>query len=362
MGLLVFRINPKINMKGKILEFVVRKILYNCGFTSVRSDGLYIYDRHPLQMINGKGAAHDADVLMNPPIQMPFSYPTRIIYECKAYESSRKVGLNVVRSAAGLRNDINDFEIVTEDFLTDRQNNARAVLAASPRKRHYYQVGVATLHEFSKPALEFAANNKIPLLSLDDIFSGTGLADSIQDIPDNLGPQLSRRDIQLFRDELSKKDIDKVKMDRVREIAYQHESINRCLDLIERYIDNVYAGILESGELIFIRRESNGVRQRDLLSNNQVNNLTARLFWGNEDRERWYIEFEGSEMRYFFYLPTEIATIWKSYEDAKFGALQVKGDRFARFFVFNKHRNEEGLPFKLIRLDKVWLQRLIDQE
>ncbi len=54
-------------LKSKILEYLTRRILTNCGFTNVISDGLYIFDRAPLQMINGKGAAHDADVLMNPP-------------------------------------------------------------------------------------------------------------------------------------------------------------------------------------------------------------------------------------------------------------------------------------------------------
>ncbi len=68
-----------------------------------------------------------------------------------------------MRSASGFRADINDFEIVKEDFLLDRQNNQRKLLAISDRKRHFYQVGIATLFEFSKPALEFSANNKIPL-------------------------------------------------------------------------------------------------------------------------------------------------------------------------------------------------------
>lgn len=349
-------------MKGNILEYIVRKILYNCGFSSVESDGLYIYDNYPLQMINGKGAAHDADVLMNPPIQMPFSYPTRILYECKAYDTARKVGLNIVRSAAGLRNDINDFEIIREEFLNARRNNNRALLAISPRKRHYYQVGVATLFDFSRPALEFAANNKIPLFSIDDLFRGTGLATSINNIPDNIGAQLGVTNFEFVKRELSKKDIAEVNVSRVRELISQNELLRTCFNLIDRHIDNVFTGILESGELIFLRREGEDRREeRDVLGNDERSSLTVRIHWNDSDRERWYITFDGSAIRYYFYLPKEIATMWKSYDDAKASALQIKGDRFARFFVFNKRQNEDEMPFKLIRLDKRWLQQLIDR-
>jgi hypothetical protein len=349
-------------MKGKILEYIVRKILYNCGFSSVKSDGLYLYDRGPLQMINGKGAAHDADVLMNPPVQMPFSYPTRIIYECKAYNSDRRVGLNIVRSASGLRSDINDFEIIREEFLTARLNNHRTLLAVSPRKRHYYQVGVATLFNFSKPALEFAANNKIPLLSIDELFNGTGLAEAINNIPDNIGDQTERNNYEFIKKQLSKKNIDDVDMIGVKAIFDRNEILSRCLELISRYIDNIYTGILESGELIFIRREGEPTDERDILRMAGSSTLRARIHWGNRDRERWYITFNNSDSRYFFYLPMQIAEMWKSYDDAKSGALRIKGDRFARFFIFNKNQNPEEMPFKLVLLDTEWLQQLIDRE
>jgi len=49
--------------------------------------------------VNGRGAAHDADVLMEPLVQIPFSYPSRILFECKAYDS--KTTLPIVRNALG---------------------------------------------------------------------------------------------------------------------------------------------------------------------------------------------------------------------------------------------------------------------
>ncbi|MBO9684536.1 MAG: hypothetical protein J7502_18025, partial [Flavisolibacter sp.] len=153
-------------LKGTLLEYLIRQLLQNCGFSAVKPDGHYIYEQRGtgLFFINGKGAAHDADVLMDPPIQLPFSYPSRILFECKAYETT--IGLNVVRNALGLRYDINEFEIVTDESIQKRKNNRRANYAISDRKRFDYQVGVAAVEPYSPAAFEFAANNKIPLFSL----------------------------------------------------------------------------------------------------------------------------------------------------------------------------------------------------
>lgn len=100
------RIMTAGQLKGTLLEYIVRNLLTNCGFTSVKPDGHYIYQQNGtgLFYINGKGAAHDADVLLEPPIQMPFSYPSRLLFECKSY--ARPIGLDVIRNGLGLRYDI----------------------------------------------------------------------------------------------------------------------------------------------------------------------------------------------------------------------------------------------------------------
>lgn len=345
--------------KSKILEFLTRKILFNCGFSSVRSDQLYIFDRHPLQMINGKGAAHDADVLMNPPIQMPFTYPTRLIFECKAYARSRKVGVDIVRNALGFRNDINDFEIITEDFLRDRQNNRRIMLAVSKRKRHYYQVGISTLFDFSKPALEFAANNKIPLLSFSELFAGTGLVEAIDAIPHNIDVLIGAEAYQVLLTGLSKKDVHNLESGIIGRAINDNETLRRCFEIINSEILKVYVGILESGEIIFLRRDSVDTNE-DILSNNYTGLLTAQIRWRDGNRERWEIRFNGSPTPYYFYLPKEIAKSWKAYNDVRAGALELKQQNFARFFIFNKGSDNMGYPFKLVTLDNEWLRSFIE--
>ena len=342
-------------LKSKLLEYITRRILTNCGFSSVLSDGLYIYDRNPLQMINGKGAAHDADVLMNPPIQMPFTYPIRIIFECKAYLNTRKIGLNIVRNALGFRNDINDFEIITEDFLRWRQNNRRMILAVSDRKRHYYQVGISTLFDFSKPSLEFAANNKIPLLSMSELFAGTNLAETIDSIPSNIEDLIGQIMYNSIIREFSIKNIANINFDTIREICEENEILSQCYEIIDSVVNDVYVGLLESGEILFIKKDSN---ENDILSNNQNHFLTATIHWSERERERWWFNFNETETRYYFYLPREIARAWKGFNDVRTGALDIKEQNFARFFIFNKGNSNQNLPFKMVTLDIQWLNEM----
>ena len=80
-------------------EILVRYITINMGFMEVVSDGLYISGKATCQKINGLGEVHDADVLLEPPAQMPFYPIARLLVECKDFSKRKnqgKVGLDVV--------------------------------------------------------------------------------------------------------------------------------------------------------------------------------------------------------------------------------------------------------------------------
>ena len=180
-------------IKGAFLEYIIRRIFIKCGFRIVKPDDIFIFEKSPLTFVNGKGAAHDADVLMDPPMQIPFLWPSRIIFECKNYKDS--LGLGIVRNALGVRTDLNEFEIVTKDFLEDRKNNRRSSLAIDSRIRHQYQVGVASVDGFSKPAIEFATHHKIPLFSLSWLI-GQRTIDSIKSLNNDDLVGLSEPDLK----------------------------------------------------------------------------------------------------------------------------------------------------------------------
>lgn len=149
---------------GKAFEIFVKRILMNVGFLEVESDDLFVFDGNAGQMVQGLGEAHNADVLLEPPVQTPFIYKTRLLIECKDY--SKKVGLNTVRSALGLREDVNSFEIVDKNALKARRSQRRSGIFEM-YDRCIYQVAVASMSGFTTQAQKFAATHRIALIEFD---------------------------------------------------------------------------------------------------------------------------------------------------------------------------------------------------
>lgn len=331
-------------LKGSLLEYTVRRILENCGFTKVRPDGLLIYNRSGLTMINGKGAAHDADVLMNPPIQMPFSYPYRLNFECKAY--NRKTGLTIIRNALGLRYDINEFEIVTRTHLQARQNNRRSLLAIDNRQRFNYQVGVASIEDFSKPAFEFAANNKIPLISL-RWFLPPDICDKFHLITNNYLRTFSEKQLNELHQLLKGNP-----NENAEAFLRDTNSIFKDIyDAINQFENRVLIGLLESGDLLFLI--SQGDNEMEYLRNRDIT-MRARFHYQRRELDYWILNI-NQEIRFGFYLPSRIIEMWREQSFDGEAAIYLKNQLFSRVFVFV--RNGE-LPFRVLRIDEDWLNEL----
>lgn len=161
---------------GKGFELFVKRLLISVGFSDVKSDGIYVFDGAVGQMVQGLGEAHNADVLLEPPVQTPFYSLSRILIECKDYQ--RKVGLGTLRGVLGLREDINHFDIVDIDRLRARrtQNRHNPIFNYN---RYSYQVAVASLSGFTNQAQEFAATYRIPLIEFNQLSFWHDLCDLI---------------------------------------------------------------------------------------------------------------------------------------------------------------------------------------
>ncbi|MDK2979122.1 MAG: hypothetical protein PWP52_1836 [Bacteroidales bacterium] len=352
------------NIKGALLEYIVRNLLKNCGFTNVKADKVYSFERSGLFFVNGKGAAHDADVIMNPPIQMPFSYPTQLIFECKAYSS--QVGLTIVRNALGLRNDINDFEIVSKNSLIKRQNNRRAEYAIEARKRFLFQVGVASINDFSKPAIEFAANNKIPLLSLSWFLGHQSIRD-FNNIDQTLIDLFDEDDIKnvydFFKDR--KGNLYSQKYQKAYNFLSSDNIIGDIVTTANVTINYSFVGLLETGDIVFLfartRSENNILNQL-----NGFSTLKAEIHWFNNRPNVWRLSVfnprsEEPHTDFDFYVPKRIFNHWKKFNLDKSVALDIKQEFFSKIFVFNQKNNPE-VPFSIINIDKAWLERTRQQQ
>lgn len=331
-------------LKGTLLEFIVRRLLTNCGFTRVNPDGLFIYNLRGLNFINGKGAAHDADVLMNPPIQMPFSYPSRINFECKSH--NKKIGLAIIRNALGLRYDINEFEIITREDLQKRQNNKRSILAIDNRQRYNYQVGVASVEDFTKDAFEFAANNKIPLISL-SWFLPKNICDLFHEITDAYLQQYNESDLTDLMQFLKGNDNTNGQLFAQQTSSHMREILNSLNDFENRIV----IGLLESGDLLFLITDDNFNREIFF----QDIRLDAQFHYRRRELDYWTITInQRNELG--FYLPKNLIAMWKEQNFDKQVAINLKEQYFSKLFIFTD--NNTDLPFRIINIDRQWLNEI----
>lgn len=336
-------------IKGSLLEYIVRRLLTNCGFARVTPDGNYVFESRGLNFLQGKGAAHDADVLMTPPIQMPFSYPYRINFECKAY--NKKIGLAVIRNALGLRYDVNEFEIITEHHLRLRRNNRRAQLAIADRIRYNYQIGVASVSDFSKDAFEFAANNKIPLISLKWILP-QNICNLFHEITDNY----VRDNFRGAEQEI----LDCLKGNHPRETYWLDENeshIKTIIDALKEVEKKVVIGLLESGDMVFLTSSVDINFER---FNTQDEEFTARYYFREEeDIDKWTIQISNG-LELSFRLPQSVIRLWSNLNYNSDAAINIKQEYFARLFIY--FTSGVRPRFKVIGIDRDWINRIQSRE
>lgn len=262
---------------GKAFEILVKQILLAIGFSEVHSDGLYIFDGAPGQMIQGLGEAHNADVLLEPPVQTPFYSSTRLLVECKDYQ--RRIGLNTVRSILGLREDINHFEILDINELTARRANRRSAITYN-YIRYSYQVAIASLSGFTGPAQKFAATHRIPLIE----FNKLPFWEAFLEVMQRSRPEFSiARCYDNLRSEYSDVEIEE-------DIIQLANSIG----------ENMAVAITNSGQMLFLYRTS---------GNRTDFQNEYSIYWQNS-KGPW--ELRTGDSRFVFQLPTDIAKIWLS--------------------------------------------------
>ena len=317
--------------------------------------------------MNGRGAAHDADVLMEPFVQMPFSYPSRVLFECKAYDT--KTTLPIVRNALGLKVDINEFEIVTKDSLEQRKNNRRAGYAIEHRQRYTYQVGVACVDYFSKPAIEFAANNKIFLLSL-SWFLDPATIQTFHSIDQQYLDGMREDIITGIYNFLKDRGHDTGNNGQhrfARDYLRQDPKIGMVISVFNSIINRLFVGIIESGDLIFLFAQDDNVASR-LLDFGRSTGLKGQINYSRRNPTLWSLNITSDYQinnvvigEFDFFVPDTIMTIWKAYNLDRAKAVQLKEEFFSRIFIFNQGTRPE-LPFFIINIDREWLNQVRERE
>lgn len=311
---------------GKLFEILMQKILLSVGFSNIRSDEIYIFDGAPGQMIQGLGQAHNADVLMTPPIQIPFYNPSRILIECKDY--SNKVGIDKIRSALGLREDINSFEIIDEAVLQARRNHRRTDLVYK-YTRYYYQVAVASFNGFTLPAQEFAVTHRIPLITFSELPFWRDVITLIKEI-DSENRRANYKNTSIER------------------VLKNDPRYNDFIGLVDKISKRMALAITLDGQMLFLYKDND--------EKLEFENEDYRLYW-NDDTTYW--KFECGIETFLFQLPDKIKEFWlsnsKNELETKISAINCKADFLSSLVVYY---TEYSLPrIKMINIDKDALEQ-----
>ncbi len=307
---------------GKAFEILVKRILVNIGFSEVRSDGLYIYDGAPGQMIQGLGEAHNADVLLEPPVQTPFYSKTRLLIECKNYRT--KISLNVVRSALGLREDINNFNIVDMDeLMTRRQQNRRTTPPVFDR--YSYQVAIAALAGFTTQAQKFAATYRIPLIEFNKLPFWIDFCNALG--YDSLHFNSQKANFNMIRSE------------------------TQLYDLADRIGQRMAVAITSSGQMLFLYHMTDqGIHFNQYYS----------LHWTGP-QQPWILRTGGEE--YLFQLPESILKTWLSKStdelEMKREAINCKVNFLANMVVYYMSNYQPAI--KMISINRMELEEALDR-
>lgn len=330
------------SVKGKLFEFFVCRLLLSCGFRPVKKDNLLIYDGPAGTMIQGLGQPHNADVLLEPAFQTPFYFPTRLLVECKCYNDT--IGLPVIRSAFGLREDVNGFDIVTKDILRKRQSTRAKSGTYYPMKRYTYQVAVASMSGFKATAFPFAQAHRIPLIS----FSESSLFNTIKACIDRI--EKIAVDNNDFSEQLLKLLKDK-QYDTHFSVEYSYELKGTYMGFfeeVERFQRRITIGLLEDGTIIFLVKPEDEFESLNRTGN--IYNDGFTIHW-SEEKTAWTL-CDG-EQKYYFELPDEIYSEWMAYEgERREAAMSIKQDYFSKVLLFENNQDNWRGSIRTIYLSK----------
>ena len=333
------------SVKGKLFEFFVYKLLMFSGFKSVVPDKLLVFEGPAGTMLQGMGQAHNADVLLEPPFQTPFYFPTRLLVECKCYNDT--IGLPVVRNAFGLREDVNNFDIVTEDILKNRRSSYTTKTTCYPMKRYTYQVAVASLNGFKSTAIPFAQAHRIPLIS----FGESMIFDEIR----NLIEQVEREAIE--DEKISDKILEYLKEEQSKpyincDCYYISERFYDFLQEVTYFRDKMVIGLLENGTILFMVKEKDNCSVWITEKQRRYDDGYA-IYWSRESKA-WRLY--DREQCYSFELPKDIYQEWiESANEQRKAALDIKQEYFSKIVLFESN-TERGENVRTILLSQRFIE------
>jgi hypothetical protein len=174
-------------LRGIVLEEVLARLLQDNGYKLLVSEhqdpDALKQDKHGL-LVRGRGGEHQADVIGEFDLPVPFSLPLRLFVEAKF--TKQKVGIAVVRNAHGTIHDVNE-----------QYSPFSSGESSVPVRRYQYRYTLFSASGFAPEAQRYALAQQISLVDL----SGSGFAELralVSDIADATRDLAFTREINRF--------------------------------------------------------------------------------------------------------------------------------------------------------------------
>ncbi|MGY1984142.1 restriction endonuclease [Nocardia gipuzkoensis] len=157
-------------LRGIVLEEVLARLLQDNGYKLLVSEhqdpDALKQAKHGL-LVRGRGGEHQADVIGELDLPVPFSLPLRLFVEAKF--TRQKVGIAVVRNAHGTIHDVNE-----------QYSPFASGVYSVPIRRYQYRYSLFSASGFTSEAQRYALAQQISLVDL----SGSGFAELLALVSD----------------------------------------------------------------------------------------------------------------------------------------------------------------------------------
>ncbi|ANN33062.1 restriction endonuclease [Bacillus cereus] len=333
-------------LKGFLLEEALAKLLENSGYALITKDVLDNPELYPEFVsqgnglnIKGRGGTHQADVLGQFPIAVPFNYPIRLFLEAK-FRNSR-TGIDVVRSGVGILTDLNanyqTIDLSGDELLVQRYN---------------YQYAIFSTSGFSENAIKLAVAYKITLIDL----SGNEYRDLLE------GIDLAAHELRELLEHGSYSLADVREFIRSELFAVYPEDLIYNISPLRNALNPFWSGLMDYGDLYLasinspfsiLLKPDFPQDFRYFIKESRKSTFHVNIYWQNQNQNLWRIRLiEGNDQEFTFYLPKLLNDYIfnnSNRSDVALNALNAK-EQFLGNVIFYMKNEEKFIIFKYRRI------------
>jgi len=328
-------------IRGMLLEEVILSLLQKTGYKTVESignDGTLTEVSAGLA-VKGRGTNHQIDAIADSLIQHPFSNPQRLLLEAKCYAVRRLVGIDVLRNAFGVLQDVNEYWVPSQSASTER-------------KRYHYQYAVFATSEFTKPVQEYAFAHDIYIVPLAKSAFLAPILNAIQQFPVTFLASHSNSRLKDLRTAVRNSLL--YNTDEISELFPRSDARHNALRQLIRENDKIsgaFIATLGNSFPIFLVPKSAEIL--DSIPQHQ----TIRIYWDNNG---WYLKSQSGKLLFSFDLPKQLFEMYASNGLLSgSAALNLKEEYMSTIQAFRV----DGEELKVInfKLDRDWIHQIRDR-